>query len=387
MEYHIDQGSFGTVLVKNNKAIKIFNHQHEHGIINPLEIELLKRVRHPNLIQCEDLYISNRGIEIIMKLYEKNNGHHKFNRRTTTWNDVAYYIFQLIDAVLFLQENNIYHFDVKPENTLYDGNHLILCDYGMARIVNDQMIQNGYTDIERGTTFYCPPEGRANNNYSVVTDSWSIGMTILYMISGRFMFKNRGEVCNLNGQCLPNSYVTHIKRCCLECTSDDSVRDHLQYLLLSLIQPLPEKRMKLSDLIKSPLFSSFSRASGACILKPEYTTLSDIDLNNISTDYKLMTDHMRRQMYNIRTINMFNSLSRKVISNDINPSETSDARRRIIRNILSACLWISVKCCEYGNKNRLKLNDIGGIVPWCCLKTIVAYETNIIRKYSLVDTM
>jgi len=92
---------------------------------------------------------------------------------------------ELCDIVQFLhsQNNSIIHRDIKPDNIIYgaDG-HVKLIDFGAAR---NYKINQTKDTVYYGTLGYAPPEQFGFGQTDHRTDIFSIGMTMLHMLTGK----------------------------------------------------------------------------------------------------------------------------------------------------------------------------------------------------------
>jgi serine/threonine protein kinase len=98
-----------------------------------------------------------------------------------------------------LHSKSIIHRDIKSDNILLDENNNVkISDFGLAAIVRDQNEENKNKDVDlfSGGTFVghakyvCPGILEGDKNYNYQADIFSLGLTILYLMS----FKNPIEI-------------------------------------------------------------------------------------------------------------------------------------------------------------------------------------------------
>lgn len=81
-------------------------------------------------------------------------------------------------------KHHIMHRDIKPSNVLVNSRGSIkLCDFG----VSGELI-NSIADTFVGTSTYMAPERIQGEKYTVKSDVWSFGLTIMELAIGKFPF-------------------------------------------------------------------------------------------------------------------------------------------------------------------------------------------------------
>ncbi|KAG0183346.1 MAP kinase kinase (MEK) [Apophysomyces sp. BC1021] len=98
--------------------------------------------------------------------------------------------YAIVDGLIYLyDEHRIIHRDLKPSNVLVNSQGQIkLCDFG----VSGQLI-NSVADTFVGTSSYMSPERIMGSPYSVKSDVWSLGITLMELALGRFPFPPDGN--------------------------------------------------------------------------------------------------------------------------------------------------------------------------------------------------
>ena len=153
-------------------------------------------VTYYNYILNEEACICSIGVE-----YMAGGTLHSLLRLTgpLTLNKTKLFIKQLLEGVIYLHKKCIVHNDIKGQNILLDntGNNVKLCDFGSAADVS-LLIKNlifSSWDSEfpfskyplckyrmNGTTHWMAPE-RIYNEISIKSDVWSIGCTVVEMLT------------------------------------------------------------------------------------------------------------------------------------------------------------------------------------------------------------
>ena len=91
------------------------------------------------------------------------------------------------DALDFMyDEHGLQHLDIKPDNLLFQGNHIQLGDFGLAKDVSitDMSMINGFTPLYASPKLFEGRPGRASDQYS---------LAIVYhtMLTGKAPFNGR----------------------------------------------------------------------------------------------------------------------------------------------------------------------------------------------------
>ena len=83
------------------------------------EIEALRNLHHPNIIQLLDVYITDEKIFIVMELMEGGElFDYVVDKGTLTEDEAANIVRKVTSAMVYMHSKNIVHRDLKPENLL-----------------------------------------------------------------------------------------------------------------------------------------------------------------------------------------------------------------------------------------------------------------------------
>ena len=95
-------------------------------------------------------------------------------------------ITQILEGLEYLNKlpNKIIHYDLKPENIIFNNMEAKISDFGLAKIIESNTDRVQLTSQGVGTYWYLPPEcfeEKKNVNISSKVDIWSIGVILFEM--------------------------------------------------------------------------------------------------------------------------------------------------------------------------------------------------------------
>lgn len=95
----------------------------------------------------------------------------------------------VLNGLTYLHKHRIIHRDIKPSNILLcrDG-QVKLCDFG----VSGEFGTKGDANTFIGTSYYMAPERITGQSYTITSDVWSLGVTLLEVAQHRFPFPADG---------------------------------------------------------------------------------------------------------------------------------------------------------------------------------------------------
>ena len=92
-----------------------------HGMMAQFqtEIQALRKLKHPSIIQLYDVYISKEKIYIVMELMEGGElFDYVVQKGTLTEEEASKIVRKVTSALVYMHDKNIVHRDLKPENLL-----------------------------------------------------------------------------------------------------------------------------------------------------------------------------------------------------------------------------------------------------------------------------
>jgi serine/threonine-protein kinase len=152
------------------------------------ELQLARKINHPNVIRIHDLGSADGIRYISMKYIEGQSLKDLLRASGKLTIDKAIEIStQVADALNAAHMNGVVHRDLKPQNIMLDrnGNALVL-DFGIARSVAETSLTG--TGILIGTPDFMSPEQIHGEHADARTDIYSFGIILYEMVTGRLPF-------------------------------------------------------------------------------------------------------------------------------------------------------------------------------------------------------
>lgn len=245
------------------------------------EIEILSRVRHPNIIQLYEVIETSKYFFFVMEVAEKGELSGYIESRGRLLEDEACKFFhQLISVIKYLHSMGCAHRDVKPSNILIDWEYNIkVIDFGLGNLYDDEE----KLKTACGSPCYAAPEIISGMDYNPLSvDIWSSGITLYAMLCGVLPFDEESK--SILYDKILNCKYSIPKELSLE-VSD---------LLKKLLAREPEDRLDISKILAHPWFKKHGLSADS----PQFIKSGQKTPESFSTDesllkltsYKLNTD-------------------------------------------------------------------------------------------------
>ena len=258
----IGEGTYGIVyLVQNKKTLeqfalkKIVCRDYNDLIQHKNELELNYSIKHKHILslcglQFKYLDETTSSINVLMELAQ-NDWNKEIKRRILAKKyykefEIVAILKQIIQGFLFLQEKNISHRDVKPQNILLFPNNVYkIADFGEAKSIKNIAQQNTL----RGSQLYMSPvlyKGYKFNKKNVLhnpykSDVFSLGYCLLYAICLNLkVLESLRELTTMRS----------IKSCVNKYLVNHQYSDKLMDIIYKMIEPNEDQRLDFEDLLE-----------------------------------------------------------------------------------------------------------------------------------------
>ena len=306
----IAEGGYGEVFLvkKNGKsyAYKTFlenKSTKKSFIFNPLEIDIIFRLKSPNLIQGEYISLPGECSSRIGFMTRFIKGDLSNIIRYFNFEKRRKIMFDLVKAVKCLHSNNTLHLDIKLDNVKYDGENAILIDYGMCSYIPYNVSYGIETPQPRFTLDYTSPQGIADKHdlyfYNDKSDIWALGITFMEIIADGYLDFIPSNIYNLydyyeekkdiesffkeyrkflfNEMNISNIDKFMDKNVFKYCSVKIPEKNTLIDLLKNMLNINDKKRFNIDDILKHPFFDKEDKENICQFLKPINYEIKNIE--------------------------------------------------------------------------------------------------------------
>lgn len=250
-----DEDNEDCFLVKNSKTLLEFSYKkvdisdkNDEAALKILkEVEVLKKMNHPNVIKLFEATISkdNKYIEVLTEFSEegdlqKKMETYKSENKHFPESLLIDWLNQLCMALKFVHSQNILHRNIRPACIfLMKPGFVKLGDFGLAKTLG------GGGNIKRAKTIMpklhiSPPEIFEKGDYTTKTDIWYLGTTFFKLMTFNFPFK---------GETVPEIMNNILNENRNDYTNDYPYSNDFKGLIDKMISKDPNNRPSIDEIL------------------------------------------------------------------------------------------------------------------------------------------
>jgi len=289
------------------KKVRFDNLEPESVRFMAREIQVLRRLDHPNVVKLEGLVTSRMSCSLYLVFeYMEHDlaGLAACPGIVFTEAQVKCYLQQLLDGLDHCHQHGVLHRDIKGSNLLLNNDGILkIADFGLATFFNPNQKQPLTSRVV--TLWYRPPELLLGaTEYGVAVDLWSTGCILAELLAGKPIMPGRTEVEQLHKifklcgspseEYWKKSKLPHATIFKPQQPYKRSIRDHFKEfptsslaLLDTLLAIEPADRGSASEALNSDFFKTEPLACDPSSL-PHYPPSKEFDA-------KIRDDEARRQ--------------------------------------------------------------------------------------------
>jgi tetratricopeptide (TPR) repeat protein len=155
------------------------------------EAKAVAALRHPHIVQIYDSDVEDDVYYMVMEYIGGETLKARLKRlnaeeKRMPLDEVARIFRALCDALDYAHAQGCVHRDIKPANVMFDGERLVLTDFGIASIVGGTRYTASGAMV--GTPAYMSPEQGQGDPGDVRSDVYSLGVILYEMVTGRLPY-------------------------------------------------------------------------------------------------------------------------------------------------------------------------------------------------------
>lgn len=207
------------------------------------EVEVLRRITHPNIVRFRDLKKSSQHFYLVLEYCAGGDLSQFLRTNGRASEEVSRgFLTQIAAGLCVLHKENIMHRDLKPQNILLSDSSadpvLKIADFGFARAL--QPMDMAATVC--GSPLYMAPEILRYEPYDARADLWSVGAILFEMLMGRPPFTGAN----------PMQLLANIERSDKVTFDNVAVSNEGQEFLKALLKRLPNERLSSREFMRHP---------------------------------------------------------------------------------------------------------------------------------------
>eukprot|EP00405_Crypthecodinium_cohnii_P008167 CAMPEP_0206424146 /NCGR_PEP_ID=MMETSP0324_2-20121206/3067_1 /ASSEMBLY_ACC=CAM_ASM_000836 /TAXON_ID=2866 /ORGANISM="Crypthecodinium cohnii, Strain Seligo" /LENGTH=855 /DNA_ID=CAMNT_0053888771 /DNA_START=142 /DNA_END=2710 /DNA_ORIENTATION=+ len=165
-----------------------------------LELRTFAKCRNEHIVRFYGAFLNKNDIHIALEYMNGGALSDVLEIRPRVSETVlANIVWQVLDGLEYLHTHmKVIHRDIKPSNLLLGSEGVVkITDFGVSGELSDELAQTSKQTMV-GTIYYMSPERIVRKKYKYDSDLWSLGLTLIECLTGRYPYMEKEKGCKKN---------------------------------------------------------------------------------------------------------------------------------------------------------------------------------------------
>ena len=152
-----------------------------------VEASTMSKLQHQSIVTLYDYVSNENGLFLIMEFVDgiQLDEYMKKLGKPIEEELAIEFTKQVVSACNHAHERGVVHRDIKPQNVMItSGGEVKILDFGIAKMMDDEVNNLTKTGTQLGTVYYMSPEQVKGEKITPATDIYAIGITLYQMVTG-----------------------------------------------------------------------------------------------------------------------------------------------------------------------------------------------------------